>query len=70
VAEAGEVSTVVGSEAVDSTEEDLEAHTSVAAEAFTPVALLSEDSTAAASALLEESAILLARGRHTGSQSM
>ena len=56
-------------EVEDSTEGDLAERTSLAAAVFTLVVLLPEDSTAAAWALLEESAIPLARGRHTGSQS-
>ena len=62
--EAEEDSAVEGS-----TEEDLAVGISVVAEAFTLAALRWEDFTAAAWALLEESAIPLARGRHTGSQS-
>jgi hypothetical protein len=64
VEEAEEDSAVEGS-----TEADLAVGISVVVGAFTLVALLWEDCTAAAWALLEESAIPLARGRHTGSQS-
>jgi hypothetical protein len=69
-AEAEEDSTAEDLAVEGSTEEASVAGISVVmVEAFTLVVLLWEDCTAAAWALLEESAIPLARGRHTGSQS-
>jgi hypothetical protein len=64
VEEAEEDSAVEGS-----TAEDLAVGTSVVVEAFTLAALRWEDFTATVWVVLEESAIPLARGRHTGSQS-